>query len=200
MKFHNAIRAGGEMGRGRKIAVHDSIESRLKTLLVYLGAHQPDRGWDQFIDRKEGIRWRSVAVSGQSQGRGHAYLLGKNHELARVLMFGSPKDYSFRFDAPAKGFDSNTKTPLKRYFAYNQMRDTAGGCNYEQQEKILRQIGLPVLGVTTVENSQPGFGHSHVLYTNVGLQETAKAHGAPLNDRLRANPQVWKYMLTEPVD
>jgi hypothetical protein len=200
LKFRNGIIRGGEIGRGRKIAVHDSIESRLKKLLAYLRARQPDRGWDRFLSGGEEIRWRSVAVAGQSQGGGHSYMLGKNHELARVLMFGSPKDYSFRFDAPAKGFDANTRTPTKRFFAYNHVRDTAGGCDHEQQAKIFKQIGLNKLGIATADNPLPSFGHAHVLYTDVVLQDSSKLHGAPLNGHVAANPPVWKYMLTEPVD
>jgi hypothetical protein len=113
LRFQNAIIRGGAIGPRRIISPQDSIESRIEKVLVYLDARQAGRGWGQYLEPRRGVRWRMVAVAGQSQGGGHSYLLGKNHEVDRVLMFGSPKDYSFHFDAPAKGFDANTRTPLK---------------------------------------------------------------------------------------
>jgi len=201
LKFRNAIIHGGRIGPHRQIHPQDSIESRLEKLLIYLDAHQPDRGWGQYLIKpKGGVRWRMVAVAGQSQGGGHSYMLGKSHGVARVLMFGSPKDYSFHFDAPAKGFNSNTQTPLKRFFAYNHVRDNGNGCTHEQQMKVLRQIGLPALGIADADNPQPSYGHARVLYTNVDLKNSTRFHGSVLNGRLAVNPPVWKYMLTEPVD
>jgi len=200
LKFRNAIIRGGVIGPRRTISREDSIESRCEKLLPYLDARQPDRGWGQYRMPKGGVRWRLGAVAGQSQGGGPSYMLGKRHEVARVLMFGSPKDYSFRFDAPAKGFDSDTKTPLKRFFAYNHLRDNGNGCNHEQQMKVLQQIGLPDLGIADADNSQPSFGHARVLYTNVDLENSTRFHGSVLKGNLGVNLPVWKYMLTEPVD
>lgn len=200
LKFRNGIIRGGEIGRGRTIAPQDSVESRVERLLVYLRKYQPDTGWNRYLDREGAIQWRSIVAAGQSQGGGHAYMLGKNHEVARVLMFGSPKDYSFRFDAPAKGFDGDTKTPLSRLFAYNHMRDNGNGCNHEQQLKILRKIGLTDLGTASVDRPTRSYGHAHVLFTDANLQNAANFHGAAMNPRLAVNPPVWKYLLTEPVE
>jgi hypothetical protein len=201
LKFRNAIIRGGVIGPHRTIQPKDSIESRLEKLLLYLDGRQPDQGWGRYLTKnRRGIRWPMVAVAGQSQGGGHSYILGKNHEVARVLMFGSPKDYSFRFDAPAKGLDSKTKTPLKRFFAYNHVRDNGNGCTHEQQTRILRQIGLPNLGVADADNPRPFYDHAHVLYTNADLGHSTRFHGSVLRGNLSVNPPVWKYMLTEPVD
>ncbi|HVM97765.1 MAG TPA: hypothetical protein VMT89_15325 [Candidatus Acidoferrales bacterium] len=200
LKFRNAIIRGGVIGPHRVVAPQDSIENRLEKLLVHLDAKQPGRGWGQFLASGGAIEWRRVAVAGQSQGGGHSYMLGKNHEVARVLMFGSPKDYSFHFDAPAKGFDANTKTPLKRFFAYNHMRDNGNGCTHAQQTKILRKMGLADLGIAEVDNPQSSYRHAHVLYTNADLGSSTKFHASVLKQDLSANPSVWRYMLTEPVD
>jgi hypothetical protein len=116
------------------------------------------------------------------------------------LMFGSPKDYSFHFDAPAKGFDSQTRTPLKRFFAYNHVRDNGNGCTHEQQKKVLQQIGLTDLGVVDADHPGAAYGHARVLYTDADLGDSTKFHGSVLKANLPANPPVWKYMLTEPVD
>lgn len=193
--FRNAVLTGGR-GPRIEIARADSIESRLEALLHFLDAKMPNRGWGQFLNR-DGIQWRRIAVAGQSQGGGHSYMIGKNHEVARVIMFGSPKDYSFRYHEPARGFDSNTRTPLKRFFAYNHARDDGHGCSHAQQQEILRQIGLMALGVADVDRAAPPFGHAHVLYTDADVA-SGKFHGAPLRKDLSANPIAWKYLLTEP--
>jgi len=201
LKFRNAIIRGGMIGPHRAIHPQDSIESRLEKLLIYLDAHQPERGWGRYLMKpKGGVRWRTVAVAGHSQGGGHSYMLGKNHEVGRVLMFGSPKDYSVRFDVPAKGFDSNTKTPLKRFFAYNHVRDNGNGCTHEQQMKVLRKIGLPALGIADADNPRPSYDHARVLYTNVDLGHSTRFHRSVLTGSVGVNLPVWTYMLTEPVD
>lgn len=200
LKFRNAILRGGMETPRRRIEPWDSIESRLERLIVYLKTRQPDRGWEKYLAPGGGIHWRAVAVSGLSQGGGHSYMLGKNHELARILMFGSPKDFSFHFGRPAKGFDSRTKTPPTRFFAYNHVRDNGNGCNHDQQKRILQQIGLTNLGVAEVDGAAPPFGHARVLYTNADIGHSTKFHGSVLGGKIRANPAVWKYMLSEPAD
>ncbi len=199
LKFRNAIITGGVLGPHRKIAPQDSIESRLAKLLLFLDRKQPGRGWGQYLGAG-GVQWSSIVAAGHSQGGGHAYMLGKNHSVARVVMFGSPKDYSFHFDAPAKGVDGNTQTPLRRFFTYNHVRDNGNGCTHDQQVKILRQIGLPALGVADADHSPPDYVHAHVLYTDVDLGDSTKFHGSVLRGSLRGNPPVWKYMLSEPVN
>jgi hypothetical protein len=88
----------------------------------------------------------------------------------------------------------------KRFFAYNHVRDNGNGCNHEQQMKVLRQIGLPDLGIADADNPQPSYGHARVLYTNVDLENSTRFHSSVLKGSLGVNPPVWKYMLTEPVD
>jgi pimeloyl-ACP methyl ester carboxylesterase len=44
-----------------------------------------------------------MILAGHSQGGGHAAFIAMRHEVARVLMFGSPKDFSTRFNQPADG-------------------------------------------------------------------------------------------------
>ncbi len=105
------------------VSYPDSIENRLQQLLRYLSTYQANCGWNQFLDRNGQVQWQKICVAGQSQGGGHAYVISKIHEVARVIMTGSPKDYSHYFRAPAKGFDSNTRTPLDRYFTFNHASD-----------------------------------------------------------------------------
>jgi hypothetical protein len=200
VKFRDAIISGGPIGPRRRITTADSIENRFEKLLTFLARQQPEGGWSQFVDANGGVRWRKVAVAGLSQGGGHSYMLGKRHELDRVLMFGSPKDYSFRFQAPARGFDAAVRTPLRRFFAYNHVRDNGNGCTHDQQRSVLDQIGLTRLGVADVDGAAPPFGHAHVLYTDADLGDSTKFHGSVLRGNLKSNPPVWTYVLSEAVE
>ncbi len=198
-KFRTAILTGGPIGPHRTVEPPDSIENRLEKLLVRLDVTQPGRGWGDFLTPEQAVKWPRIAVAGHSQGGGHAYMLGKNHELARVVMFGSPKDYSFHFQAPAKGLDGSTRTPLTRFYAYNHVRDDENGCTHEQQRQILDRIGLPALGVADVDHADLTQSHAHVLYTNADVP-SGRFHGSVVSSGLPINPTVWKYMLTAPVD
>ena len=174
----------------------DSIENRLTQLVRYLKATQRNQGWDQFLDSNNQLDWSKIAISGQSQGGGHAYVISKIHTVGRVLMFGSPKDYSFYFRrGAAQGFDGNTRTPLNRYFAFNDLKDTKGGCNHEMQLQIFEQIGLTRLGSVIAEQAK-NFNHARLIFTD---SQQANPHGAVIIGSAPTCGKVWTYMLTEPV-
>jgi hypothetical protein len=198
IKFREAIIKGGDF-QYTHVEQQDCIENRLTKLLLYLSTKNSKDGWDQFLDSNKQINWNKVIISGQSQGGGHAYVISKDHTLARVLMFGSPKDYSFYFKRPAKGFDSNTKTPLKRYFAFNHVEDNANGCSHDQQSEIFQQLGLDHLGEVTAEQAKGNYNHAHLIYTDAPV-DGGKYHGSVIKGQLPVCVPVWKYMLTEPVD
>ncbi len=199
IKFRLAIIQGGVIGPHREITTADSIESRLRQLLLYLDAKQPKEGWRQFLDTKKQIKWNLIAVSGGSQGGGHAYMIAKVHPVARVIMFGSPKDYSFHFNAPSLDFDSNTKTPISRMFSFNHVKDNGNGCNHDQNMMILKQIGLCALGTVNADEAQGNFKHGHVITTDVQLPDNSKGYHGSVHQPFPVCVQTWKYMLTEPV-
>jgi hypothetical protein len=202
VKFRLAIIQGGKIGPHKKIAEADSIESRLRKLLAYLAARQPDQGWGQFLDRKGGLKWGKIAFSGGSQGGGHAYIIGKYHKVARVIMFSSPKDYSFHFDAPAKGFDADTQTPLDRFYSLNHVRDDGNGCTYAQHQKILEQIGLTKLGEADAGKPQADYAGAHVLFFDPPISGKSKGryHHSTLDVNVPPTKPAWKYMLTAGTD
>ncbi|CAM6003823.1 unnamed protein product [Sphagnum balticum] len=209
MNFRLEIIQGQDLSNAISVSRTDSIENRLRKLIKYLTIHQPGQGWDQYMDNFGEPKWSKIGFAGQSQGGGHAYVISKVHEVARVMMFGSPKDYSHYFNAPARGFDSNTKTPLDRYFAFNHMEDKIGLCNHEQQMEIFRQMGLLALGSADADHPQPSYNHAHLIFTDgqmPDMSEMVHIHNFALNNStvISSNgqpicPPVWKYMLTEPV-
>lgn len=199
IKFRTAIIEGGFYSDQVNITRPDSIENRLQKLLSYLDKHQPKQGWGQYLDKSGQINWKQIVVCGHSQGGGHAYMISKYHQVARVICFSSPKDYSHYFRAPAKGFDNKTKTPLNRYFAFNHLQDKIG--THEEQMEIFKSIGLTREGMIEVNDPQSDYKHARLIFTNlavIGSPKTA-AHGSVLRDIYPLCPSVWKYMLTEPV-
>ena len=109
-EFRLAIIVGGR-SRHITIAPADCIENRLAKLLFYLGRKRPGENWAQFLNEDETIRWQVIAVAGQSQGGGHAALIGIKHRVARVICTGAPKDYSRRLDTPAAWYAEASATP-----------------------------------------------------------------------------------------
>lgn len=94
----------------------NSIMNRLQKLLEYLAKKYPDEKWGQFLTDSGEIDWSKIVVAGQSQGGGHAALIAMQHEVARVLMFGAPKDFNVHFNKPAAWYSEKNATPIDRFF------------------------------------------------------------------------------------
>lgn len=177
----------------------ESIEHRLLKLLGYLQRTRPHENWGQFLDG-ESINWSAIAVAGQSQGGGHAALIGIKHRVARVICFGAPKDYSLALAAPAAWLHAESATPKDRFFAFNHDQDRQG-CSPAQQRENLRALGLEKFGpAVDVDQAAPPYGHTRILTTNFpGKKITSQeAHTTGINPRNEALfGKVWRYMLTE---
>ncbi len=206
-EFRMAIIRGGH---SKHIAVErsNSIENRLIKLLQYLQKIMPRENWGQFLNDDGTIKWESVAVSGQSQGGGHATLIAIKHRVARVICTGSPKDFYQRKNVPAAYYKEVSATPKNCYFAFNHLQDYTGSTSPEQLLKNLKSLGLYEFGspVNVDAESYP-FHHSRILMTGYPVVDVTgpqsegslTAHLSMLNpknaDRWK---QVWTYLLTEP--
>lgn len=195
----------------REISIdrHDSIESRLIRLLRHLQEIRPKENWAQFLNKDGTIRWEAVAVAGQSQGGGHAMLIGINHRVARVIGFGSPKDYGKKSDAPAAWYAKESATPKSRFFAFNHRQDPVA-CTPEQLLKNLAALKLDTFGRPADVDSEPApYRHARILFTghpaptitDATSPEAKIAHGSAISTRNadRRKP-VWTYLLTEKTD
>ena len=197
--FRMSIIAGGTSPH-ITVSKTDCIENRLIKALQYLGKKYPDGGWSKYLTEQGEIRWESIAVAGQSQGGGHAALMGVHHHVARVLCFGAPKDYSTALNAPAAWYGEMAATPKDRFFAFNHEQDRQG-CTPEHQMDNLKALGLDALHAPVmVDQATPPFENSHVLMTNYpgGHIESLKAHGTMIDPKNEALfKPVWTYMLTQ---
>ena len=191
--FRREIITGDDTSPLISLRQSDSIENQLRKVLVMLSQRQPNRGWQQYIDQAGRIAWEKVALAGQSQGGGHAALIARDRRVARVLLFGAPKDYDPHKHRPATWYRPGS-TPGDRFFALVHSRDEQG-CTFPQQLEIYRKMGLGDKPVS-VDSTPAPYGNAHVLITSYpGTTIPSKAaHVVGLtNPRFK---QVWTYMLT----
>ncbi len=210
-QFRMAIIEGGDAAyrNGNKtisIPRPESIENRLIKLLQHLHDKRPLEQWAQFLNPDGSIKWESIAVAGQSQGGGHAALIGVKHKVERVLCFGSPKDYSKKLKAPAAWYAETSATPKGQFFAFNHHQDP-NTCTPEEMLANLKALGLETFGkVAEVDTETAPCHHAAILYTSyppvtiTGPEsDGAKtAHGAAISTKNAERwKDVWTYMLTE---
>lgn len=186
----------------------ECIENRLIKLLQHLQKLRPKENWTQFLNENDSIKWESVAVAGQSQGGGHAALIGIKHRVARVMCFGAPKDYSKRLKASAAWYGEESATPKGLFFAFNHHQDPKG-CTPEQLLANLKALALDAFGpAAEVDSESFPYRHARIIYTGypavtiTGVEsEGAKtAHGSAIATKNAERwKQVWTYMLTEPL-
>ncbi|MCF8534224.1 MAG: tetratricopeptide repeat protein, partial [Reyranella sp.] len=106
----------------------ESIVNRLVKLLQYLDRQEPQRKWGQYLENGT-PKWSRIALAGQSQGAGMAAFIAQAHEVARVILFSSPWDFTEtkgHADKLAPWLSGPSKTPLQRWYAgYHEKEDTA---------------------------------------------------------------------------
>ena len=198
--FRMAIIAGGQ---SRRITVSrtDSIENRLIKLLLHLTRIRPREEWNQFLSPSGQLAWERIAVGGQSQGGGHAALLGIKHRLARVIGTGAPKDYSIALGRPAAWYSEESATPKDRFFFLNHDQDFQG-CTPEQCRANIQALGLAQFGApVSVDTASPPYRHSRILTTDYPGGKKLDSRTAHTMGIANANEavfaKVWRYMLTE---
>jgi hypothetical protein len=133
--FRMAIIQGG-VTTHITVAKSESIENRLIKLLQHLKEIRPRENWGQFLNADGTIKWESIAVAGQSQGGGHAALIGIKHQVERVICTGAPKDFNHRINAPAAWYHLEAATPKSRFFTFNHRQDETGSTSPKQLLKM----------------------------------------------------------------
>ncbi|MEW6273388.1 MAG: hypothetical protein AB1689_29260 [Thermodesulfobacteriota bacterium] len=187
---------GTDRGPLVDVSPANGITNRIVKLLAYLDAQQPDQGWGEFLDG-ETPRWERFIVAGHSQGGGMAAIIGKQHEVARVLML-SWKDI-LSLLTPAPWLSAAKQTPGDRYYGLSHQHSSP-----VPEEAAWDALGLP--GTTVDVDVTPGpFAAAHRLTTDVLPQsgDYEDAHGSVVVDGatpLRADgtpllSDVWRYML-----
>ena len=183
-----------------RIGTANSIDNRLTRLLRHLAHHEPDMDWAQFLG-PDGIRWDKSLVAGHSQGGGHAGIIGKEHEVLRVVMFAAPADYIESRAAHADWLALPGATPPERYFGFVHARD-------DGVERILSAwelLGMAGAGpIVDVGHEGPPYRGSRRLISDLDDIPRAKFHSGIVHDNLTPTDAaglpsyepVWRYLLS----
>src|SRR5690606_3166381 len=91
----------------------NSIYTRTIKLLQYLAQQYPNERWHEYLLNADEMDWSKVAVSGHSQGAGHAAYFAKHFSVERSVMFAGPNDYSTYFNNAAPWLRNQGATALK---------------------------------------------------------------------------------------
>ena len=199
--FENFRLALIEGGASKHLTVSraDSIENRLIKLLGYLNQRRPKENWSQFLVDDQTLKWDAIAVSGQSQGGGHAALIAIRHRVARAVCLGAPKDFNKMRDAPAAWYEEPAATPKALFFTFNHVEDRQG-CTPAELLQNLRALKLTDFGpAVDAATSHFPFKHTRILSTTYPATNKSKvAHGSVVATANAARwESVWTYMLTE---
>ena len=175
----------------------NGVDNRLRALIVHLAAAYPAEGWDQFLS-DGAIAWDKVAVSGLSQGGGHAAMIAKLRTVARVIMFGAPADGLGGEPGPWVCIGA---TPADRYYGLAHARDPFLSIRPNWLALEMDAFGP----VVTIERSAPPFGGTHRLTTDLlpATGSYSAAHPSVVGDG--ATPRAadrqprlapaWRYLL-----
>lgn len=184
----------------------NSIDGRLRALLVYLDANYPSEGWGQYLNAGQ-VDWSLVTIAGHSQGGGHAGYMAKLRDLNRVVMFSSPADPGPSPGAPAQWLSLPDITPVARQFGFTHVGDTLAA--FAIVTASWRTIGLDMFGpVTSVDGAPAPYANSHQLSTNAPPNPNptgptaSPTHGAPVVDAVTPRDAnglpvfepVWTYL------
>lgn len=115
---------GGSSSGVVNVAAPESISGQLLTLLKYMTTADPDGGWQQFYDSADRLQWDRIAVSGVSQGAGHAALIAKTYAVRSVAMYAGPSDWVFGAGTYPSWYAQPSATPPSAYGAFGHLNDS----------------------------------------------------------------------------
>lgn len=193
----------------------NSFVHRLDTLLLRLAARERRFApWTALRERVMARDLSAVAVSGHSQGAGHALLLARDHEVARVILLGGPTD-RLRSGSPEHAavdwvttWAVGSKTPAARLWGYAHSDDKivvpaqltanydalgvgATSCPFSEAGDYplaCRRIRATAAGC------QPVPAHVSVILRRFGeAQDACKVDGQELS-----NAATWQFLLIAP--
>lgn len=160
------------------VAPADSIVNQLGKLLAYLAAQYSADGWAGYVE--EGMpRWSAMRLAGHSEGGGHAALIARDQEVARLCLLEAPPDL-----IGAPGDDVRRvppwvvpggATPPDRIYGFRHVHTSSP--NTQAFTESWSAFGLDRFGPPVdVDSSQPPYNGSHHLTTDA---EPAVEDGTP---------------------
>jgi dienelactone hydrolase len=105
------------------VARSNSIENRLVKLLSFMQTTEPAGNWRQFLNTDGTMAWSQVAVSGHSQGGGHALFIAQRYAVVRGSTYASPGDLLPGSAGPAPWVTQPYATPTSRLAGFISTAD-----------------------------------------------------------------------------
>jgi pimeloyl-ACP methyl ester carboxylesterase len=153
---HEDVRVEVITGAPRSALVNvnlaNSIDNRLREVLLWLDRSFPGEGWSAFLSNVE-PRWDRVIVAGHSQGGGHAGMIARLRLVDRAVLFSSTE--------PAPWTTASFVTPTSQLYGFVH-RSEGGYTGITSSWRLMRFSG----SLTTVDGATPPFGGSHQLQTS----------------------------------
>ena len=150
----------------------DSVEGRLRTLLLHLDATYPDLGWGSYLTPSGDIRWDDVVVGGWSAGSGNTAYLASQARLDGAILFSGPQDLWETEDgepALADWITAPRLTPGCAHWGAYHLLDSV-----TLLSESWDAIGIPV-GEADIDLGSPPYENSQRL-TSSELMEGCDAH------------------------
>lgn len=151
----------------------ESIVGRLTSLLKLLEARAPDAGWGAYLEDGR-PNWKKIVVSGLSQGAGMAAYIAKEHEVARVVLFSSPWDFTGPQREPAPWLSRTSATPPDRWYAeYNKRENTVDLIQNAYKALKIPPTNIQVFDLDLPDDGAPRRGHNP--YHSITIRDTRYA-------------------------
>jgi hypothetical protein len=163
-----------------------------------LNATYPSEGWGAFLDagNANAPLYASIALSGYSQGGGHAALMAKTRALARVVLFSAVIDGDNGI--PASWLKTNPATANSLHFGLAHTQDPA----FDNITSGWATLGMSFFGIPVdVDANEPPYANSHQLTTSLNTV-TGNSHAgtaldahAPVVNGASALVPAWTYLI-----
>lgn len=201
-KYHQEIIYGDDTSPDVNVDGNNCIVNRLEKLIIYLKNQHPGENWDAFLTGSNTIDWSNIAVSGHSQGGGHAAFIAKYSDLNRVILFASPNEYSSYFSAPASWINLSSATAESDIYSFGNYYDDV--VDFSEQYQVWNTMNLGNYGDTVnIDIETCPYSNSHMLYTKYNSGAGLAAHHnsvvidnyTPINASAPIFLNVWDYLL-----
>jgi hypothetical protein len=185
---------GGSPTAFSAIAPRDSILSRLRAALGYLGRSDPAGDWSEYSVNGH-IDWSRIVLAGHSQGGGESAFIAHGHDVHGVLMFSSPVESDE--GVAASWMSTPGKTPASSM--YGLVNDNDIYFNHIVGSWTALGLGTPV-----DSTGLPTGNKSHVIVNTLNLGTPEQSHGRSVSDSTPRNASgvpllapVWNWMLKQ---
>jgi len=178
-KARKEIVTGENVSDNVSVDAVNSIEGRIRSLLMFLKDAYPQEEWDQYLDAEDQIDWSKIVISGHSQGAGHALYIAKHHCVDHCVSFAGA---DVRKGSLASWLKEGTfLTPPEGFYLFWHKDDTHVA---KYQPALMKALDLDSFGKPVeVDNTSPPYLGSHALVATFPPPAGERAHNTHVADK-----------------